>query len=135
MRLDELGQMRFNDPMTITVLLHGKPTTFSNVMMIDPRFEFANYPKPEWSKSKLAKFMGEEDFSLPLVGQMGNITQWLVSNRDSIMTGTGHKSMKPEGHPINDFDWSKAMIMNSDGSDMISQLMGGDHAWSAAHAG
>lgn len=124
-QLTEAGHFMFSNPKTITVMLDGKPVTFKDVDMIDPRFEFHNLPPSEGSKMK--KFVGESPFSLPLVSPQGHQSGWLVSDeRSSMMSGRGHWSDKPFGRyedvPLN---WAeKALIIDASGRDMVAAHRG-----------
>lgn len=112
--LNESGHILMNNISNITVLYHGKPLTLHGVDMIDPRFEFSNYPPAPGSNAK--KFLGEIDFSLPLIGPNGNITMYICSQRRSIMSGNGFISIKPVGYVVKDLHWAeKAQFVGSDG--------------------
>lgn len=125
LQLNEAGHFMMSDPVTITVMLDGRPTTFKDVDMVDPRFEMSNIPNPEGSKSKSNRFMGDMDYSLPLVGPQGNITMWLAVSRRDAFAGRGSRSMKSVGYEIPDINWAdKAHIMGADGRDMVSAARG-----------
>lgn len=97
--LNEAGHTTIRGgPRNISVLFQGKPTVFQNVTAIDPRFEFQNLPKTE--KSRANKFMGEDTYSLPLVGARGNVIGWIVSHRMKnmeVFSGVAMFSDRPEG--------------------------------------
>lgn len=113
-KLYESGHIMMNSPSTITVLYHNKPVSVPMVDMIDPRFEFSNYPSPEKQSGK--KFLGEIDFSLPLVNDKGIQQGYLNSQRKATMTGNGSISINPNGYKIPDINWAnKAEFIGSDG--------------------
>lgn len=128
-KLNEAGHIILDDPVEITVLLRGEPVTFHDVTMIDPRFEFNNVPKPPESPNKnMKKFVGEIDFSLPLANG------WLFSRRSSPFSGSGEVVSKPLGYSVPDRNWADhAQIIGPDGTDMVRQMLGGDHAHAAAY--
>lgn len=124
-RFHESGHIIFDKPQTITVMSHGKPTPLQGVTMIDPRFEYHNIPPPPESKSRSPKFLGDVDFSLPLVGPQGNVTMYIVSHRHGMMTGDGATSMRPEGFVVPDIHWAdKAEFVGADGNTIDMDGMG-----------
>jgi hypothetical protein len=125
--LSEAGHTIFQGgPQNIIVMFQGKPTPFQNVKMIDPRFELASVPKPPSSPNKKsAKFLGEIDFALPLVGPQGNVTQWINSKRDNMLYGTGTRSFEPAGVQI-PLNWANhAQIIDASGRDMAGAIKQG----------
>lgn len=104
-------------PLNITVMSHGKPAMMNGVTMVDPRFELCNIPHPEKTWSKGPKFMGEVDFSLPVIGRDGK-PAWFNSQRASPFEGIGSITRRPQGYPIQNYDWGNAHVSGSDGKEV-----------------
>lgn len=115
--MQEAGHLVMHGPpQSIMVMLHGQPSLFHDVSMIDPRFELNDIPHPRGQ----SKFLGDSEYSLPLVKPTGQVYGYIVSKRGSMMSGVGFMNPRPQGvvAPIN---WADhAIIINSHGQDLVS---------------
>jgi hypothetical protein len=99
--LMEMGHATTNaSPQDFWAIHNGKPIHFYDVMGLDPRFELQDIPKPPTLKDNSPKFVGQTDYSLPVVDANGKPAGYLVSRRNPtfpMISGSLEFSKSPIG--------------------------------------
>lgn len=119
--LNEVGHFTVKgEPLNFMAMKGGELTPFSNVIGVDPRFEFSRpaWPQGYTNKSpKLDYFPGDKDYSLPVWDVTGQRRMWLYSRRDPVMgmmMGDGEVVERPVGFVIDAPNWADHAIFTSE---------------------